>query len=143
MSARLGIRVAGTEGRTMNVRPTLGGDGIQLAILGKRGGIVEAFSVDLAQIPSLVMGIDLVSEYAWETFHAAPARERLPWEVADPYERARARADAERDATHCSAGHEMAPENSYQKRPGVKGCRRCRRERNTWWRKEHGLEPVR
>jgi hypothetical protein len=128
--------VPGVEGRTLQIRPTLGGDGVQLGIIGKRGGLIEAFCVEHAQIPAFVFALDSVSEEAWADLQAAPPRERLPFEVAEPHERdllgLLAQAEAERNATHCPEGHELTAENSYQRRPGVKGCRRCRRERNFW-----------
>lgn len=42
--------------------------------------------------------------------------------------------------SHCEhCGCELTPENSYESRPGIKGCRQCRGEQNVYWRKEHGL----
>ena len=67
---RLGLLVPGAEGRTLKVRPALGGAGVQLGIIGKRGGMVEAFCADLAQVPSLVLGIDTVSEAAWAEYQS-------------------------------------------------------------------------
>ncbi len=71
MSALLKSRllVPGAEGRTLQVRPALRGQGVQLGIVGKRGSLVEAFCADLAQVPQLVLGIDAVSEWAWEEFN--------------------------------------------------------------------------
>jgi len=69
----LGFKVAGTEGRTLRIRPALAGAGVQLGVIGKRGSLVEALCVDLSNIPGLILGIDHTSELAWAEFHSRPA----------------------------------------------------------------------
>jgi len=64
--ARVGLRIPTTEGRQLLVRPAQGGDGVQLAIIGKRGSMVEAVCIGLDQLSSTVLTIDTVSEWAWE-----------------------------------------------------------------------------
>lgn len=74
-----------TEGRTLQIRPCLQGEGVQLGIVGKRGGLVEAAGVALTHIPNLILGVDEVSEVAWAEFHRHPRLEpkfgQLPEEV--------------------------------------------------------------
>ena len=38
--------------------------------------------------------------------------------------------------THCPAGHEYTPENTYVEPKGSRSCRECRRERTRQWRAE-------
>lgn len=65
MNGRRGIVVPGSEGRTLQLRPAHGGEGVQLGILGRRGSLVEAFCAELTQVPALIFGLDSVSEVAW------------------------------------------------------------------------------
>jgi hypothetical protein len=62
----LGTYLPTTEGRQVFVRPTLFGDGVQVAIVGKRGGIVEALGIGLEAVPAFIHAVDSHSERAWE-----------------------------------------------------------------------------
>ncbi|MFL5901232.1 MAG: hypothetical protein ACJ75S_08555 [Solirubrobacterales bacterium] len=70
----LGVKVPGSEGRTLRIRPALAGTGVQLAIVGKRGSLVEALCVDLVNVPAVIYGIDGCSEIAWDEFQKQPRR---------------------------------------------------------------------
>jgi hypothetical protein len=56
------------DGRTLKIRPCMKGEGVQLGIIGKRGGLVEATSIALTDVPGLILGVDMVSEAAWAEF---------------------------------------------------------------------------
>jgi hypothetical protein len=47
------------------VRPAALGEGVQLAIVGKRGGVVEGVCIGLDQVGGLVLAVDGISEIAW------------------------------------------------------------------------------
>lgn len=54
-----------TEGREVLIRPALLGEGVQLAIVGKRGSLVEAVCIGLDQVGNFVLAVDGISEIAW------------------------------------------------------------------------------
>jgi hypothetical protein len=53
------------EDRELAIRPSLEGDGVQLALIGKRGGLVEATTVALENIPGFLVKVDFMAEVAW------------------------------------------------------------------------------
>jgi hypothetical protein len=57
--------VSTTEGRAVLVRPALHGEGVHLAIVGKRGGLVEGVGIGLDQVANFVLAVDGISEIAW------------------------------------------------------------------------------
>lgn len=60
-----GAYVRLTDGRHLLVRPLKEGAGVQLAIIGKRGGLVEAAPVPIDAVLRLILLVDGVSEIAW------------------------------------------------------------------------------
>ncbi|HET7120320.1 MAG TPA: hypothetical protein VFI17_03590 [Solirubrobacterales bacterium] len=58
-------RIPTTEGRAVLVRPALHGEGVHLAIVGKRGGLVEGVGIGLDQVANFVLAVDGISEIAW------------------------------------------------------------------------------
>jgi hypothetical protein len=73
---RVGIEVPTTEGRQLLLRPLAGGDGVQLAIIGKRGGLVEAVGIALEQTMPLLQHLDAMSEVAWQVRERQSKRDR-------------------------------------------------------------------
>lgn len=61
----LGRRIPTSEGRGLLLRPALFGEGIHLAIVGKRGRIVEGAGIRLDHVPGLILALDGISEVAW------------------------------------------------------------------------------
>lgn len=112
-------------GRSVLIRDCQGGEAVQLGIIGKRGGMVEAVSFDAAQLPGLIDGLARAGEEAERIFLAGrvDARASLLDLLAD--------AEARANATHCEHGHELTKANSFRQGNG-KGCRTCRREGNYW-----------
>lgn len=76
------------DGRHLLVRPLTEGAGVQLAIVGKRGGMVDAAPVKLETVPRLIHLVDAASEITWA------AREKFEQRRLKELERKRAKAYA-------------------------------------------------
>jgi hypothetical protein len=62
----IGFKFGLLDGRHLLIRPLLGGEGVQLGIIGKRGGLVEAAQVGLDNASGVLAAIDEASEIAWQ-----------------------------------------------------------------------------
>ena len=71
-----GFRVPTTEGRKLLVRPGADGSGVQVATIGKRGGLVEASMIGLEDVPGFIFAVDRASEIAWGAQEKCRRRER-------------------------------------------------------------------
>lgn len=133
-----GYKTPAGGGRSVLVRPCLGGRGIQLAIVSTYGSIMEAVTLDGGQHHSLLGTI----EHAASEADAERCAEKAGADEAARTSLLDRLAEAERakTATHCTEGHELDEENTYHAGGGRKGCRRCRREKNYWWQKQHRNE---
>jgi hypothetical protein len=66
------------DGRYLMVRPLTEGAGVQLALIGKRGGVVDAAAIPLDSVPRFIALVDGVSEItwaAWEKFERRKQKE--------------------------------------------------------------------
>ncbi len=62
---RVGQHIPTSEGRQLLLRPAAEGDGVQLAIVGKRGSLVEAVGIGLDQATNFLLAFDGMTEIAW------------------------------------------------------------------------------
>lgn len=115
-------------GRSVLLRHCSGDAAIQIGIIGKRGGMVEAVSFDATQLPGLIGYLDQMSE------ELRTKDAELDVAAKDSLLDRLSEAEAKAKATHCEAGHPLTPSNSFRKGNG-KGCRTCRREGNHYWQR--------
>lgn len=128
-----GYTVSTACGRSVLIRPCVGGSEVQFAVISTYGNIVEAVNFDAGQLPGVLGALEQAQEDA-DREHLGDLEVQEESRLDHLIE-----AELAANTTHCLKGHELTPENSYESRPGVKGCRQCRGEQNVYWRKENGL----
>lgn len=72
----IGELIPTSEGRQLLVRPAWRGEGVQIATIGKRGGLVEASCLGLEQVIPFIAAVDGVSELAWAVHERQLKRSR-------------------------------------------------------------------
>jgi hypothetical protein len=122
-----GHTIPATCGRSVLIRTCVGSEAVQLGIVGKRGGLIEAVCFNATQLPGLLGGLEHAAEKAGREY-ARLAEDR----TGDLLDRLVA-AEAASNATHCPEGHELTPENTFGS-GSRKRCRTCRRDDNAWTR---------
>lgn len=130
------LTIPTADGRLVKIRSCLGGEAIQIGIIGKRGGLVEAVSFDAHQLPHLLGALESVADEAIEQYNRELTQGMAAME-ASLLDRL-AEAEAAANATHCPEGHELTPENTFRKGANGKGCRTCRANENVWHKKAAG-----
>jgi len=128
-----GFTIPTACGRSVLVRTCVGGGAIQVGIIGRRGGMVEAFSLDATQLSSFMGCLEQAGSEA--NAYLADLEDANHADLLDRLAEAERQAKSDR----CLNGHHLDRENTYKSADGRRHCRICRRERVKKKRRERGL----